>query len=148
MFREQLRLARRVNLPVIIHCRDAYDDTLQILAEEQVQEVGGVMHCWAGSLEDAFKTVDLGMHLGFGGTITYKTADNVREALKAVPIEAILLETDAPNLSPVTHRGKRNEPAYVSIVAEAAARLRGVSFEEIASSTTQNARRCFPKLGS
>ena len=148
VFREQLRIARNINLPVIIHCRDAYDDTLQILFEERVQDIGGVMHCWAGTLADAKRTLDLGMHLGFGGTITYKNADNVREALKSIPLEAVLLETDAPYLSPIPYRGKRNEPAYVRIVAEAAAELRGISFEDIETATTQNAIRCFPKLGN
>jgi TatD DNase family protein len=141
-----MRIARTLKLPVIIHCRDAYDDTLNILAEEKVQEVGGVMHCWAGTVEDARRTVSLGMHLGFGGTITYKTADNVREALTTIPIESVLIETDAPYLSPVPHRGKRNEPAYAKIVAASAATLRGVPFEELTEITTANALRCFPNL--
>jgi len=146
VFRAQMRIARSVNLPVIIHCRDAYDDTLKILSDECVQEVGGVMHCWGGSVDEARRTVDLGMHLGFGGTTTYKNAGNVREALIAAPIDAILIETDAPYLSPVPHRGKRNEPAYAGIVAEHAANLRGIPVDDLEAATMENALRCFPRM--
>ena len=144
--REQMQIAREMNLPVVIHCREAYPETLQILTEENVQAIGGVMHCWAGSVEEAEQTVSLGMHLGFGGTLTFKNAENVRESAKRVPMERILVETDAPYLAPMPYRGKRNEPGYTRLVADYLGDLRGVSSAEIAEITTANARRLFAKL--
>ena len=145
-FRAQMRLAREIGLPVVIHCREAYTETLEVLAEEGVHEIGGVMHCWAGSPEQADQTVALGMALGFGGTLTFKSAEEVREAAKRVPAEALLVETDAPYLAPMPHRGKRNEPAYTRLVADYLAGLRGVGIPEIEAITTANARRVFPRL--
>jgi TatD DNase family protein len=145
-FRAQMRLARDVDLPVVIHCREAYAETLELLAAEGVRDMGGVMHCWAGMLEQAEQTVALGMALGFGGTLTFKNAGEVREAARRVPSEALLVETDAPYLAPMPHRGKRNEPAYTRIVAGHLAGLRGISMPEIEALTTANARRVFPRL--
>ncbi len=145
-FREQMQIARERHLPVVIHCREAYTETLQILEEENIQALGGVMHCWAGTVEEAERTIALGMHLGFGGTLTFKNADNVRESARRVPLERILVETDAPYLAPIPHRGQRNEPAYTRLVADYLADLRGVSYAEIAEATTTNARRLFTKL--
>ncbi|HZO88194.1 MAG TPA: TatD family hydrolase [Chthonomonadaceae bacterium] len=145
-FRAQMRLAREVGLPVIIHCREAYPETLDVLAEEGIGEVGGVMHCWAGTLPDAERAVGLGMALGFGGTLTFKNAEEVRAVAASVPLEALLVETDAPYLAPVPHRGKRNEPAYVRLVAAKLAEVRGRPLEEVAAITTGNAHRLFPRL--
>lgn len=145
-FRAQMRLARETGLPVIIHCREAYTETLELLAAEQVDEIGGVMHCWAGSVEEAGRTVDLGMALGFGGTLTFKNAEEIRVAARTVPQEALLVETDAPYLAPMPYRGKRNEPAYTRIVAEKLAELRGLSYAQVAALTTANARRIFHRL--
>ena len=145
-FRAQMQIARYVGLPVVIHCREAYGDTLQILSEEGADETGGVMHCWAGSVEEADKTVALGLALGFGGTLTFKNAETTRQAAQRVPLETLLVETDAPYLAPVPHRGKPNEPAYTRLVAEKLAELRGLTLPELATLTTANARRIFPRL--
>ncbi len=145
-FRAQMRLAREAELPVIIHCREAYPETLDVLAEEGADETGGVMHCWAGSPAEAERTVELGLSLGFGGTLTFKNAEAIRAVAQAAPLESLLVETDAPYLAPVPHRGKRNEPAYTRLVAEKLADLRGMTFAEIATLTTGNAHRLFPRL--
>ena len=148
VFRIQMKLARELNLPVVIHCREAYEDTLGVLEAEGVGEVGGVMHCWAGNLEQAKRTVELGMALGFGGTLTYKSADSIRDAAVQMPETALLLETDAPYLTPIPHRGKRNEPAYTRLVADQLSTLLNRSYSEIAALTTANALRVFPRLNS
>jgi TatD DNase family protein len=145
-FRAQMLLAQEASLPVIIHCREAYPETLAVLAEMGADDIGGVMHCWAGSPEDAQQTVALGMSLGFGGTLTFKNAQEVRTVAQSVPLENLLLETDAPYLAPMPYRGKRNEPAYTRLVAEALASLRSMTFAEIAALTTGNAHRLFPRL--
>jgi TatD DNase family protein len=142
-FHDQLGLAASLDLPVVIHCREAHQETLDVLEQSEVGRTGGVMHCWAGNVEEAERTVALGMMLGFGGTITFKNAENVRDGLRAVPIDRILLETDAPYLAPIPHRGKRNEPAFTRIIAESAAALRSIDLEELASVTTANAVRMF-----
>ena len=145
-FRAQMRLARDAGLPIVIHCREAYHETLDVLEVEGARKIGGVMHCWAGTPEQAVQTVALGLALGLGGTLTFKSAEDIREAARQAPAEALLVETDAPYLAPMPHRGKRNEPAYTRIVADALAQLRGVSFPEIEALTTANARRVFPRL--
>ncbi len=145
-FRSQMRLAKEVSLPVILHCREAYPETLAILAEPEFAEVRGVMHCWAGSVEEAKQTTALGYWLGIGGTLTFKNAEAVRASAVAVPLTSLLVETDAPYLAPMPHRGKRNEPAYTRLVAERLAELRALPYSEIAHITTKNARTCFPKL--
>jgi TatD DNase family protein len=146
VFARQLDIASNAKLPVIIHCRDAYADALSLLDRESVKAFGGVMHCWAGSPEQALQTVTLGMHLGFGGTTTYAKAQNVHESAAAIPLSRILLETDCPYLSPVPHRGKRNEPAYIKLVANRVADLRGISAEELIEEADVNSRQCFPRL--
>lgn len=142
----QMALARAKKLPIIIHCREAYPETLKVLEETGAKETGGVMHCWAGNVEEAEKTVALGLALGFGGTLTFKNAEEIREAARTMPVESLLVETDAPYLAPMPHRGKRNEPAYTLMVAEKLAELRNLSLIEIANITIQNARRVFPRL--
>ncbi len=146
VFKAQIGLAKRCKLPIIIHCREAYEDTLRILNEESDGELGGVMHCWAGEVADAHRTINTGFHLGFGGTITYNGAVAIQEAARTIPLESILLETDAPYLSPIPFRGKTNLPEYVKIVATHMAELRGMSLEDICAASWINAHRCFPKL--
>jgi TatD DNase family protein len=145
-FRDQMRLARDAGLPVVIHCREAYPEALQLLEEAGAGETGGVMHCWAGMVAQAEQTVAIGLALGFGGTLTYKNAQEVRDAAQSVPPESLLIETDAPYLTPMPHRGKRNEPAYARLVAEKLAELRGLALPEIAILTTRNAHRVFPRM--
>jgi TatD DNase family protein len=145
-FRAQLALAQEVGLPVIIHCREAYPETLAALAAEGIERIGGVMHCWAGTPSEAEQAVGLGMYLGFGGTLTFKNAESTREAARAIPLERLLVETDAPYLAPVPHRGQRNEPAYTRLVAEKLAELRGLAFPDLAALTTANAQKLFARL--
>ena len=145
-FREQMEIAHEANLPVVIHCREAYAETLEILKEMQVSKIGGVMHCWAGDTKEAEQTIALGMMLGFGGTLTYKNAEEVRNSALITPQDRILLETDAPYLTPLPHRGKRNEPAYTRLVAEKMAELLEKPLDEIAKTTTENAYRLFPRM--
>lgn len=144
-FREQLALAREAGLPVVVHCREAYPETLAVLAEAG-EPVAGVMHCWGGSDLEAARCVELGMHLGFGGTLTFKNADQVRACARAAPLDRILLETDAPYLAPVPYRGQRNEPAYVVEVAKRLAELRETTVEAVDETTTTNALRLFHRL--
>lgn len=144
-FEEQLELAKELNLPVIIHCREAYPETLSIL---EAARCPGVMHCWSGSLEQAHWATSLGLFLGFGGTLTFPSAHNVREAAQHVQRSALLLETDAPYLAPAPHRGQRCEPAHLRIVAEKLAALLELDLSTVADITTQNAHRLFPKLGN
>jgi TatD DNase family protein len=145
-FRTQIGIARRAGVPIIIHCREAYPETLQVLMEEGGDETGGVMHCWAGTVAQAEQTVGMGLALGFGGTLTFKNAQEVRDAAQDVPSASLLVETDAPYLAPMPHRGKRNEPAYTLLVAEKLAELRGMTLAELATLTTGNAHDVFPRL--
>ena len=145
-FRAQLDLASELHLPVIIHCREAYRETLDILEEGLNREVSGVMHCWAGNLQEVERTTALGMYFGFGGVITFKNADSARESLRAVPRDRILLETDAPYLAPVPHRGKRNEPAYTPLIAQRAAMELDVDFADLERMTSENALRLFSRI--
>ena len=142
-FSAQLAVARDSNLPVIIHCRDAYGDTLDILETEIDRQYSGVMHCWNGSMAEAQRSLELGMYLGFGGVITFKNADGVRDVARQAPYNRVLLETDAPYLAPAPYRGKRNEPAYTRLVCERLAELRQVPVELIASQTSANADKLF-----
>lgn len=142
VFREQIRLARKLNKPIVIHNRDAHEDIVRILREEKANEVGGIMHCFSGSWETAKQCLDLGFHISFGGPVTFKNARVPKEVLERVPLDRLLLETDAPYLSPHPHRGQRNESAYVRLVAETAAEIKGLNLGELAKITSVNARRC------
>jgi TatD DNase family protein len=144
-FREQICLARGLGLPIIVHTREAQDDTILILREEQAVDRGGVFHCFSGDAELAKAALDLGFYLSFSGVITFQNATALREVVKTVPLDRVLVETDCPYLTPVPHRGKRNEPAYVRLVAEKILELRGEvgSLERLGEITTQNARRLF-----
>jgi TatD DNase family protein len=142
-FRVHIRTARACRKPLVIHTRSAADDTLQIMREEGAAEVGGVMHCFTETLDVALAAVEMGFLISFSGIVTFRNAAPVREVAKALPLERILVETDSPYLAPVPYRGKVNRPAYVRHVAEEVARLRGVSFEEVAAATTANFFRMF-----
>lgn len=139
VFREQIRMARKVGLPIVIHNRDAHQDIVRVLREENAAEVGGIMHCFSGSWETAKQCLEMNFYISFGGPITFKNAKQPKEVLAKVPIDRLLIETDAPYLTPHPYRGKRNESAYVRLVAEAAAEIKGISLEKIAQITTENA---------
>jgi TatD DNase family protein len=144
VFRRQLRLAREVELPVIIHSREADDDTVNILREELKDSVrGGVMHCFGGSRSRLAGIVELGFMVSFAGNLTFKKAEDLREVARLVPLERLLVETDCPFLTPVPFRGKRNEPARVVEVARYLAQLRQVTLEEMGRLTTDNFARFF-----
>lgn len=143
-FRVHIRAARQLGLPLVIHTREAATDTLRLMREEGAAEVGGIMHCFTESWEVASAALDLGFHLSFSGIVTFRNAAQVREVAQKAPLDRILVETDAPYLAPVPYRGKRNEPAYVRHVAEEVARLRGLTFAEVARATTENFCRLFP----
>ncbi len=142
-FREQLALAKEVGLPVIIHSRDAAKDTYDILEEAQDGSLKGVMHCYSGSIEMAMEYIKLGFYISLAGPVTFKNARVAKEVAKAVPIDRLLIETDAPYLTPEPYRGKRNEPVYVRYVAGTIAELRGMTFEEVAKKTAENTKRLF-----
>jgi len=143
-FRRQIRLAREVGKPIIIHDRDAHEDVLAILTEEKGFEAGGVLHCFSGDLAMALKCIDMGFYLSFTGAITYPKNDEVRAMLRQLPLERILLETDCPYLSPQPYRGKRNEPAYLLHTAETLAEIKGLKLADIARITSRN---CFDLFG-
>ncbi len=146
-FREQIQLARELGLPVIIHTRDAQDDTVRILKEERASEVGGVFHCFSGDAWLAKDALDLGFYLSFSGILTFQNATMLREIAKTVPADRLLIETDCPYLTPIPHRGKRNEPAYVTHVAALLAVIKsddGIrTAEDVGRITSENARRLF-----
>ncbi|MEG3438534.1 TatD family hydrolase [Pannus brasiliensis CCIBt3594] len=145
VFRAQLEIARALDKPVIVHCRDAAPAMREVLAEFQsnVGTVRGVMHCWSGTPEETRWFLDLGFYISFSGVVTFKNARTVRESALLVPDDRLLVETDCPFLAPTPYRGKRNEPAYVLSVAESVARLRDVPLETLADQTTRNARELF-----
>ncbi len=142
-FRIHIEAARRSGKPLIIHSRAAKEDTLRILEEEKAGEVGGVFHCFTEDRETAWKAIDLGFHVSFSGIVTFKNAANLREIAAELPLDRLLIETDAPYLAPVPHRGKTNEPAFVRHVAEELARVRGIPVEEVGRATTANFCRLF-----
>jgi TatD DNase family protein len=143
VFERQLVLARDLGLPVSIHCRDAFEDCFAALAA--LPPPGGVFHCFTGGEPEAARALDLGLYLSFSGMLTFPKLATLREVARAAPADRILVETDAPYLAPVPHRGHRNEPAFVRATAAALAALRGVSLEEIAASTAGNFHRLFPR---
>jgi len=142
-FRTHIRAAREAGKPLVIHTRAAAEDTLAIMLAERAGEAGGVMHCFTETWEVAAAALDLGFHISFSGIVTFKNAQTIKEVARRVPLERMLIETDAPYLAPVPFRGKTNQPAYVRYVAEEIARLRGVTVEEIAAATSANFFRLF-----
>lgn len=143
IFKAQIALAKRVNLPLIIHNREATGDVVEILEEEGAGEVGGIMHAFSGSPEIADRVLKIGFMISLGGPVTFKNAKQPKEVAKYVPLDKLLIETDAPFLTPHPHRGKRNEPAYVKLVAEEIAKLRDISYEEVAKATSDNALKIY-----
>ncbi|RKD26638.1 TatD DNase family protein [Caminicella sporogenes DSM 14501] len=142
-FREQIRLAKEVKLPIIIHDREANNDVMKILKEENAFENGVLLHCYSGSAELAKEYIKLGAYISIAGPITFKNARKAVEVVQTVPIEYLMIETDAPYLTPVPYRGKRNETSYVRFIAEKIAEIKGISFEEVAQKTTENAKKYF-----
>lgn len=142
-FSKQISLARNVKLPIIVHDRDAHEDTMNILKSEKAGEVGGVLHCYTGSVEMARELLNMGFMISFAGPVTFKNANRLLEVAKYVPDDMLLIETDCPYLAPEPYRGKRNESAYVKMTAEKIAKIRGKSFDYIAEKTTSNAKRLF-----
>lgn len=150
-FVRQLQLAQRLHLPVIIHCRDAYEDTLDILSKFKIENVklkirdtsnsqfSILLHSFAGNSQQAELALGRGYYLGIGGPITYPKNESLREIVRDMPLDRLLLETDAPYLSPQKHRGKRNEPSYIPLIAERIAQIRGIGVAELGAATTQNA---------
>ena len=143
VFRQQIQLAKRVKLPIIIHNREATEDVLTILREEDAQQVGGVMHCFGGSVETAYESIKMNFMISLGGPVTFKNAKKPKEVAAEIPLEHLMIETDAPYLAPHPYRGKRNEPAYVTLVAEEIARLKELPVETVAEATTKNAERFY-----
>lgn len=142
-FRSHIRTAKEAAKPLIIHCRNAGEDVMRILAEEKAEEVGGVMHCFAEDWEIAKRAMELNFLISFSGIVTFKNAGDLKETARRVPLDRMLVETDSPYLAPVPYRGKQNQPAYTRYVAEHIAELRGVDYETIAAATTANFKRLF-----
>ncbi|MCC8169580.1 MAG: TatD family hydrolase [Oscillospiraceae bacterium] len=142
-FAEQVELAKELRLPVVIHDRDAHKDSMDILREHEVREVGGVFHCYAGSVEMAKEILDWGMYIAFGGSLTFKKSVRPKEVAAYVPLDRIVIETDCPYLTPEPHRGKRNSSFYIHYVAEKLAEIKGIGVEEVENSTFKNAKRLF-----
>lgn len=143
VFRRQIAIAKEMNLPISIHTRDAIEDTYKILKEEKIHNIGGIMHSFSRDAEWAKRFLDLGMHISFSGVVTFKKAFEVHEAASFVPLDKLLVETDAPYLAPMPYRGKRNEPGYTRYVVEKLAELRNLPFEEVAKITQENAHKLF-----
>jgi TatD DNase family protein len=144
VFIGQMKLARQAKLPIIIHCRDAWPDCIKLLEEHwKATGLGGILHCFTSTLEDAQRGIEMGFLVAFGGAVTYPKSQNLRDVAKVLPLEKLLIETDAPYLAPQPYRGKRNEPAYVAEVARTLASVRNLSPEDLAAATTGNFRRFF-----
>lgn len=143
-FRTHIHAAREVGKPLIIHTRSAADDTLKLMHDEGAALAGGVMHCFTETQAVAEAAIEMGFYVSFSGIVTFKNAQALKEVARRLPLERILIETDAPYLAPTPHRGKTNEPAYVLHVAQEIAALRGISLEELALASTQNFFRLFP----
>jgi TatD DNase family protein len=143
VFTKQIRLAKKLNLPIIIHDRDAHGDILDILKQEWTKDLRGVFHSYSGSVEMAFQVIEMNFYISLGGPVTFKNAKKPKEVAKAVPIEKLLIETDSPYLTPEPYRGKRNTPVYVKFVAEKIAELRDMSCDEVCRITAENAMKLF-----
>ena len=143
VFRRQLELAHRVDKPVLVHCRDAHAQTLSILAEARVSDLGGIMHCFSVDVAVARQCLDLGLLISLAGPVTYRNARALPEVARFVPADRLVVETDCPFLPPEGHRGTRNEPAYLTLTAARVAELRGETLEQLAARTTETARTLF-----
>lgn len=145
-FRTHIRAAKRLRKPLVIHTRNAAEDTLRILEEEGSSEVGGIFHCFTESWDVAKRGLDLGFHISFSGIVTFKNAVGLKDVARKVPLDRMLVETDSPYLAPTPYRGKTNEPAFVKFVAEEIATLKSLSAAEVAEATTANFMRLFPTV--
>ncbi len=146
-FREQVGLARELKLPIVVHDRDAHEETMEVLRSERAEDCGGIIHCFSGDLEMAGKCMDMGFYISVPGSITYKNAESFQKIVRELPLDSLLVETDAPFLTPVPFRGKRNEPGYVRYTAEKLAEIKKIPFERVAEATTENALRVFRLKG-
>ncbi len=142
-FIEQMRLAKEVNLPIIVHSRDAQQETFDLIKAEQDGSLGGVLHCYSGSVEMAKEYIKLGFYISIAGPVTFKNARVLKEVVREIPLDKMLVETDSPYLTPEPYRGKRNEPIYVRFVAATIAEEKGVSFEDVARITGENTKKLF-----
>lgn len=143
VFRKQIRLAKKTKLPIIIHNREATADIVAILKAENAAEVGGIMHCFSGSAETAKECVEMNFYISLGGPVTFKNAKKPKEVALEIPLDRLLIETDCPYLAPHPHRGTRNEPSYVKLVAEQIAEIKNITLEEVAEATERNAKKLF-----
>ena len=141
IFERQILIAKKAQKPVLVHDREAHQYSFEILKRTKANEIGVVMHCFSGSPEFAMECVKEGFYIALGGVVTFKNAKKVKEVAKIIPLDRLLLETDAPYMAPVPYRGKENEPAYVKYVAQEIANLRNISYEEVAETTTNNAKK-------
>ena len=145
-FERQLDLAREVSLPVIIHSREAAEDTMTIMKARKAEEIGGVIHCYSYSVEMAREYVKMGFYIGIGGVVTFKNAKKVKEVVKSIPMEHIVLETDCPYLAPEPHRGSRNDSSNLRFVVQEIAALRGLTEEKVIEQTRENACKLYRKM--
>lgn len=142
-FREQIGLAKELGLPMVVHDREAHQETLEILKSESAGECGGIIHCFSGDDEMAKACIDMGFYISIPGSITFKNAERFRQIVSRIPLEWLIVETDAPFLAPEPFRGKRNEPSYVRYTAQKVAEIKKVPFEKVAEVTTENALRVY-----
>ena len=141
-FKQQIAWAKTLDLPIVIHCRDAFDEVFEVLEQESDEKLRGIFHCFTGTLEQAQKVIDLGFYLGIGGVVTYKNS-GLDKVVEQIDLKHIVLETDSPYLTPVPHRGKPNESAYLSYVAQKVADVKQVAVEKVAEITTANSKTIF-----
>ncbi len=142
-FARQAVIAKKLERPLIIHARGAEGECLDIIKSENAEDAGGVMHCYCGSVQDAKRSIDMGLFISFSGIVTFKNGENIREVCRYVPIDRMLVETDSPYLAPIPKRGRPNEPAFVSYTARAVAEIKGVSYEHLCDITSHNFEECF-----
>jgi TatD DNase family protein len=145
-FREQIVLAKELRLPIVVHDREAHEETLEVLKSGRAEECGGIIHCFSGDYEMAKECIEMGFYISIPGTITFKNTAAFQQIVKHLPLESLLIETDAPFLAPVPFRGKRNEPSYVRYTAQKVAEIKKVSFEKVGEVTTENALRVYSLL--
>lgn len=142
-FREQIGLAKELHLPIVVHDRDAHQETLEILKTEKAEVCGGIIHCFSGDYEMAKECIEMGFYISIPGSITFKNAERFREIVRKLPLDCLLVETDSPFLSPEPFRGKRNEPSFIQYTARKIAEIKKISFEKIAQTTTENALKVY-----
>jgi len=142
-FREQIGVAKELNLPIVVHDREAHQATMEVLKSEKAEEYGGIIHCFSGNYEMAKECIEMGFYISVPGTITFRNAERFQEIVKKLPLESLLVETDAPFLTPFPFRGKRNEPSYVKYTAQKVAEIKKAPFEKVAEMTTENALQVY-----